>query len=189
MMTEIRILSRGGQGGVTGAKLLAKAGHIDNKYVQAIPKYGAERKGAPIYADVRIADKHVKTHAPVIPSNTHSWIVLEPSLIETIPFDDLRPGTIVIINAKEIPPILNEQKALKIGIVDGVSIAQECGLVKSGTVMVSTTMLGAWIKASNDLISLDALKEATKYQFKSGDLLDSNIKSIERAYEQFKFID
>ena len=85
-MTEIRILSRGGQGGVTGAKILAQAGHIDGKYVQAIPKYGSERKGAPIFADVRIGDKHVKTHAPVIVENTHSWIVLDPSLLNSMPF-------------------------------------------------------------------------------------------------------
>ena len=89
-LTEVRILSRGGQGGVTAAKLLASAGHLSGKYVQAIPKYGAERKGAPIFADVRISDEHVKTHAPVIPFNTHSWIVLEPSLVDTIPFDEFK---------------------------------------------------------------------------------------------------
>ncbi|MFX0085017.1 MAG: 2-oxoacid:acceptor oxidoreductase family protein [Candidatus Hodarchaeota archaeon] len=188
MMTEIRILSRGGQGGVTAAKLLAKAGHIDKKFVQAIPKYGAERKGAPIYADVRIADEHVKTHAPVITANTHSWIILEPSLVETIPFDDLMPGTIIIVNAQEIPSILKERKNLKIGKVDGVSIARECGLIKSGTVMVSTTMLGAWISATNEMVSLEALKEATRYQFGTGSLTDSNIRSIEIAYEQFEFV-
>ena len=81
MLIEIRVLSRGGQGGVTGAKMLAYAGHLDGKYVQAIPKYGAERKGAPIFADIRISDEQVKTHAPVIIENTHSWIVLEPSLL------------------------------------------------------------------------------------------------------------
>jgi len=188
MMTEIRILSRGGQGGVTSAKLLAKAGHIDNKFVQAIPKYGAERKGAPIYADVRIADEHVKIHAPVITSNTHSWIILEPSLVETIPFDELKPGTIVIINSQEIPPVLKEQKNLKIGKVDGATIARECGLIKSGTLMLSTTMLGAWIKASDNLVSLEALKKATELQFGVGSLTDSNIRSIEMAYEQFEFV-
>ena len=101
MMTEIRIVSRGGQGGVTGAKMLAYAGHLDGKYVQAIPKYGAERKGAPIYADVRISETHVKTHAPVITENTHSWIVLEPSLIQTIPLSNLSPGTLIIINSQK----------------------------------------------------------------------------------------
>ena len=113
MMTEIRILSRGGQGGVTAAKMLAYSGHLDGKYVQAIPKYGAERKGAPIFADVRISDEHVKTHAPVITGNTHSWIVLEPSLVETMPFEEMKSSSIVIINSKEVPLIIKEQKTGK----------------------------------------------------------------------------
>jgi len=187
MMTEIRIVSRGGQGGVTGAKILAYAGHVDGKYVQAIPKYGAERKGAPIYADVRIANEHVKTHAPVIPSNTHSWIVLEPSLIGSLPFNQLREGTIIVINSQEVPPALRNRPNLKIGLVNAVKIAEECGLVKSGTFLVSTTMLGAWVKATS-LITLDALKKAIKYQFGEGGLTEANIKSIELAYDQFKYI-
>ncbi|MHA1215334.1 MAG: 2-oxoacid:acceptor oxidoreductase family protein [Candidatus Hodarchaeales archaeon] len=187
MMTEIRILSRGGQGGVTGAKILAYAGHIDGKYVQAIPKYGAERKGAPIYADVRIADEHVRIHAPVIASNTHSWIILEPSLVKTLPIDQLNPGTIIVVNAQELPPMLEDQDKLKIGLVDAVKIAQECGLVKSGTVLVSTTMLGAWTKATS-IITLEALKQAIKHQFGEGGLTDANIKSIQLAYESFHFI-
>jgi pyruvate ferredoxin oxidoreductase gamma subunit len=187
MMTEIRIVSRGGQGGVTGAKMLAYAGHLDGKFVQAIPKYGAERKGAPIFADVRISDTHVKTHAPVIMENTHSWIVLEPSLIQTIPLSKLSTNTLIVINSQEFPEYLKNKKGLRIGKVDAVKIARECGLIKSGTEMVSTTMLGAWVKASN-MVSLDSLKEAVKHQFGEGTLTDANIRSVELAYSQFEFI-
>lgn len=187
MMTEIRILSRGGQGGVTAAKVLAYSGHLGGKFVQAIPKYGAERKGAPLFADVRISDEHVKTHAPVITENTHSWIVLEPSLIETMPFDDITPGTIIVINSKEIPPVLRGKSNLKIGKVDAVDIARECGLIKSGTMMVSTTMLGAWAKATG-LVDLDALTNAIKHQFGEGKIAEANIRSIKMAYERFGFI-
>ncbi len=186
MMTEIRIVSRGGQGGVTGAKMLAYAGHLDGKFVQAIPKYGAERKGAPIYADVRISDEHVKTHAPVITENTHSWIVLEPSLVQTIPLKKLSPDTLIIVNSQGFPESLKSDEKLKIGKVDAVKIARECGLIKSGTEMVSTIMLGAWVKATS-LVSLDSLKEAVKHQFGEGALTDANIRSIELAYSQFEF--
>ncbi|UCG00396.1 MAG: 2-oxoacid:acceptor oxidoreductase family protein [Candidatus Heimdallarchaeota archaeon] len=187
MMTEIRILSRGGQGGVTSAKVLAYSGHLGGKFVQAIPKYGAERKGAPLFADVRISDEHVKTHAPVITENTHSWIVLEPSLVETMPFEDITPGTIIVLNSKEVPPVLEDKRNIKIGKVDAVDIALECGLVKSGTVMVSTTMLGAWAKATG-LVDLEALINAVKHQFGEGELAEANIRSIKMAYERFTFI-
>ena len=187
MMTEIRIVSRGGQGGVTGAKMLAYAGHLDGKYVQAIPKYGAERKGAPIFADVRIADEHVRTHAPVIIQNMHSWIVLDPSLVDTIPKEDLRKGTIMVINSQKIPTSLKDDERIKVGKVDAISIARECGLIRSGTEMVSTIMLGAWAKATM-LVSVDSLKKAVKYQFGEGSLTDANNKSIELAYSQFEFV-
>jgi len=187
MMIEIRILSRGGQGGVTGAKMLAYAGHLDGKYVQAIPKYGAERKGAPIFADVRIADKHVRTHAPVIMKDMHSWIVLDPSLLDSIPTEELREGTILVVNSQKIPSSLKDEKKLKIGKVDAISIARECGLIRSGTEMVSTTMLGAWAKATN-LVSIDSLKKAVEKQFGEGSLTDKNIKSIELAYSQFEYV-
>lgn len=185
MITEIRILSRGGQGGVTSAKLLAYAGHSDGKFVQAIPKYGAERKGAPIFADVRIGDEHVKTHAPVIASHAHSWIVFEPSLANTIPFDQLKSGTIIVVNSQEVPPVLKGRENLKVGTVDAVTIARKCGLVRSGTVLVSTSMLGAWAKATG-LVTLDALIKAVKYQFGEGTMTDANIESIKEAYEKVK---
>ncbi|NIO19938.1 MAG: pyruvate ferredoxin oxidoreductase, partial [Candidatus Aenigmarchaeota archaeon] len=47
-MIEIRFHGRGGQGAVTGVRLLASATHIDGKYTQAIPQYGTERRGAPV---------------------------------------------------------------------------------------------------------------------------------------------
>jgi pyruvate ferredoxin oxidoreductase gamma subunit len=167
--------------------MLAYAGHLDGKFVQAIPKYGAERKGAPIYADVRISTNHVKTHAPVITENTHSWIVLDPSLIQTIPLSKLSQDTLIIINSQENPESLQNENKLRVGKVDAVKIARECGLIKSGTEMVSTTMLGAWVKATN-IVSLESLKKAVKYQFGEGELTNANIRSIELAYSQFEFI-
>ncbi|MFA7303994.1 MAG: 2-oxoacid:acceptor oxidoreductase family protein, partial [Methanoregula sp.] len=53
-MFEIRIHSRGGQGGVTAARLLAMAALHDGKYATACPFYGAERRGAPVVSFVRI---------------------------------------------------------------------------------------------------------------------------------------
>jgi len=187
MLIEIRILSRGGQGGVTGAKMLAYAGHLDGKYVQAIPKYGAERKGAPIFADIRIADEHVKTHAPVIIENTHSWIVLEPSLLGTIPIEKLSSGTTIVINTRQVPEELKNNSKLNIGMVDAVSIARECGLIKSGTEMVSTIMLGAWVKAT-EVVTLDSLKKAIMHQFGEGAITDANFRSVEMAYAQFESV-
>ena len=52
-MMEITICGRGGQGGVTLAKIIASAYFLKGKYVQAFGVYAAERSGAPLQAFVR----------------------------------------------------------------------------------------------------------------------------------------
>ena len=59
---EITIHGRGGQGGVTLAKLIATAYFLLGKYVQAFGVYAAERTGAPLQAFVRIDDDEIINH-------------------------------------------------------------------------------------------------------------------------------
>ena len=62
-MIEIRIHGRGGQGGVTLAKLLAAAEHREGKSVQAFGVYAAERSGAPVQAFLRrVQHPHLLLH-------------------------------------------------------------------------------------------------------------------------------
>ena len=49
-MQEIRFHGRGGQGSVIGSEVLAHAFFIEDKYVQAFPAFGVERRGAPVEA-------------------------------------------------------------------------------------------------------------------------------------------
>ena len=186
LFVEIRILSRGGQGGVTGAKILAYAGHLDGYHVQAIPKYGAERRGAAITTDVRLSSTHILTHAPVVASMADQWMILDTSVINgNIPRTQLKSGVLIVLNSKthfDFGP--NTQ----IGTVDAVKIAEETGLVKSGTVLVNTTMLGAWVKATN-LIRLESILQAVEKTFGPGNITERNKKSVQLAYEQFNWVE
>ncbi len=58
-MIEIRIHGRGGQGGVTLAKIMAAAQHREGLSVQAFGIYAAERSGAPLAAFLRYDDKPI----------------------------------------------------------------------------------------------------------------------------------
>ncbi|MFX0195715.1 MAG: 2-oxoacid:acceptor oxidoreductase family protein [Candidatus Hodarchaeota archaeon] len=184
MFTEIRLLSRGGQGGVTGAKILAYAGHLDGYYVQAIPKYGAERKGAPITTDVRLSDTPIRIHSPVDASMADHWVILDPSVSDHIPQDQLKHGAIMVFNSHSTPDF---GPNTRVGIVDAIEIAKETGLVKSGTVLVSTIMLGAWAKATG-MIKLESILKAVEKTFGVGDLAERNKKSVQMAYEQFQWV-
>jgi len=53
-MIEVRIHGRGGQGNVVAAYLLATAAFTEGWHAQAFPAFGAERRGAPVVAFVRI---------------------------------------------------------------------------------------------------------------------------------------
>jgi len=184
MLKEIRFYSRGGQGGVTGAKLLAYAGSLEGFEVQAIPKYGAERKGAPIFVDVRLSDKPIKTHSPV-GNFADQFIILEPSLITKMP--KTRDDAIIVLNSKELPQSNIESPDIKIGLVDAYRIAEEEHLIKSGTPLVSTIMIGAWCKATNELISMKSIL-ATIEKYFTGSTQTNNINGIKKAYNEFKYL-
>ena len=58
-MTEIRFHGRGGQGTVVASKILADTLSKEGNYVQAYPEFGVERRGAPVYAFIRIDNKPI----------------------------------------------------------------------------------------------------------------------------------
>ena len=55
---EIRWHGRGGQGAVTSAELTALAAIHEDKFAQAFPSFGPERRGAPVLAFNRISAGH-----------------------------------------------------------------------------------------------------------------------------------
>ena len=81
-MFEIRIHSRGGQGGVTAARLLAMAALHDGKYATACPFYGAERRGAPVVSFVRIDDHPIKVYSQI--RDPDLVVVLDASVMDTV---------------------------------------------------------------------------------------------------------
>ena len=78
-MTEIRWHARAGQGAKTAAQILALALLRTGKGVQAFPEYGPERRGAPLRAFTRVADRPIRRHDSV--TDPDVVVVLEPSLV------------------------------------------------------------------------------------------------------------
>jgi pyruvate ferredoxin oxidoreductase gamma subunit len=62
---EIRIHGRGGQGNVVAAYLLAAGAIRAGFHAQAFPAFGAERRGAPVTAFVRIRETPIRRRAEV----------------------------------------------------------------------------------------------------------------------------
>ena len=78
-MYEIRFHGRGGQGAVIGSEVLAHAFFLEDKFVQAFPAFGVERRGAPVAAFCRVSDQPIY-HRNQIYTPDHV-IVLDESLL------------------------------------------------------------------------------------------------------------
>ncbi len=64
-MKEITIFGRGGQGAFTGAQLLATAAFLDGYWAQTFPKFGAEKRGAPVIAYIRLDKESIPFRSKV----------------------------------------------------------------------------------------------------------------------------
>ncbi len=65
MLLEISIHCRGGQGGVTAARILAATAMFQGYYSQSMPQFGPERRGAEVKAFLRISDREVRRKCPI----------------------------------------------------------------------------------------------------------------------------
>jgi pyruvate ferredoxin oxidoreductase gamma subunit len=188
-MTEIRWHGRGGQGAKTAALLLADAALGSGKYVQAFPEYGPERMGAPVASFDRISSKPILLHSAV--TNPDVVLVLDPTLIESV---DITEGVlddgIVIINTEKSPADirkeLNITGKIKVYTVDASKISKET----IGRDIPNTPLLGALLKVTGMLDFKETIEDTRKKlekKFKSKpEVIDGNIKAIERAYNEVK---
>jgi pyruvate ferredoxin oxidoreductase gamma subunit len=178
-LIEIRWHGRGGQGAVTSAEMLAQAAIAEEKYAQAFPSFGPERRGAPVQAFNRVDTREpVRIRADVIQPDI--VVVLDPSLLTIVNVTSgLKKGGKVIVNTKKtVQQIKSEFKIdFPVATVNATKIAKEV----LGVNIVNTTMLGAVLKMTG------VVKKESTYaplQKRFGKLGDRNIKAMETAYEQ-----
>ncbi|MGD8399809.1 MAG: 2-oxoacid:acceptor oxidoreductase family protein [Bacillota bacterium] len=178
-MWEFKFYSRGGQGAVTASKILINAAIIENRFGQAIPSYGQERKGAPVYAYARIAADPIEVKSYVYRPNC--VMVFDrslPSLGIDI-FEGIREGSVLVVNAKSTDE-MRHPNLRSIVAVDADAVTREV----IGDVPPNVAMLGALAKGTG-CVDLKSLEKAIllKIPGKAGEL---NAKACRRAYEQAK---
>lgn len=172
-MYEIRIHSRGGQGGVTAARLLALAAIHDGKYATACPFYGAERRGAPIVSFVRIDDKPIRIYSQI--KKPDLVVVLDASVMETVDvLQGLKTGGRVFINSTH----KRELSGFSSCNVDLTGIALKENLTVAGAPILNTPVLGALAKMG--IVSVDSAKMAISEMFSD----ERNVKAAEAAYKE-----
>ncbi|TDG11821.1 hypothetical protein E2F43_15740 [Seongchinamella unica] len=102
-MYRIRIHGRGGQGIKMASRVLGTALFRSGFTVQDAPKYGAERRGAPIFSTVRAARGTAINERGVI-HNPDLVVVADDTLL-TVPaagiLQGLEQGAVVLVNSRE----------------------------------------------------------------------------------------
>lgn len=141
-MIELTICGRGGQGGVTLAKLIATAAFQRGQFSQAFGVYAAERSGAPLAAYVRIDDCEITNHNQV--RQPDHVIVLDKTLVGPQVLAGLKPDGWIIVNTAGAPSDLSPCFAgWHVATVDATAIAVANKLGTRAVPIVNTTMLGA----------------------------------------------
>jgi len=140
-MIEIVVHGRGGQGGVTLAKLIAGAFYRRGLHVQAFGMYGAERTGAPVEAYVRAARQEIVTHTAI--THPDHVVVVDHSLVAVVPSDAMKKDGWVVVNTPERPAALaGALPGRRVATVDASAIAVAHGLGTRAVPIVNTAMLG-----------------------------------------------
>jgi pyruvate ferredoxin oxidoreductase gamma subunit len=178
-MIEIRWHGRGGQGAVTSAELVAQAAIREDRFAQAFPSFGPERRGAPVQAFVRVSSlKPVKIRADIAEPDV--VVVLDPGLLPIVNIaSGLKEDGLIVVNTRKSAAQIRQEFGFKarLATVDATRIAREL----LGVVITNTTMVGALVKATG-VVGLESLLEPLNNRF--GRIAERNINAMKRAYEE-----
>jgi 2-oxoacid:acceptor oxidoreductase gamma subunit (pyruvate/2-ketoisovalerate family) len=169
---EIRVHGRGGQGGVTCAKLIAALYARMGLAVQTFGDYGSERSGAPVQAFTRV-DRLAITNRNKVYRPDH-LLVLDAGLLETPVLSGVAPGALILLNAPVAPAELGQRyQGFRLATVDATDIAREQGIGSSSVVITNTTIVGAYARLLG--LPFELLKEVYTALGVPGDLAAAQI--------------
>ncbi len=182
---QIIFFARAGQGAKSIAEVLAQSAVAEGKSVQAFSFYGPQRSGAPTKTYIKISDRPIRNHEPIIDPDVA--VVLDDTLLKSENVtDNLGRGESLIVNTKktvqEVNDILGEFRG-NVKNIDADRIANDVigrpfvnGVVLGKLVQVTEVVkLGNVLKQFENIFGKKIGKEMTK----------KNILAIERGYDNY----
>lgn len=179
-MIEIRFHGRGGQGTVVASKILADALAKEGNYVQAYPEFGVERRGAPVFAFIRVDNKPIYDKSRIYTPD--HVVVVDPTLVEAIDVTDgLKDGGYIIINSPKKPEEFKFPDKFRVLTIDATDIAVRHQLGTLAAPIVNTAIVGAVVKILK-LTKLESLIEAIREGVPLKQ--EENVQAAIEAYEK-----
>jgi 2-oxoacid:acceptor oxidoreductase gamma subunit (pyruvate/2-ketoisovalerate family) len=190
-LIKIVLLGRGGMGLVTACEIIAEAAYLSGNFidVHAYPSFGAERRGAPIQAYVKLSI-HEKIFDRTQIENPDILIVFDDSVLTQENVDSLEDNGIFIVNSDKNPEDFVEKfnlnRDVRIIIADISKLALEKNLTIDGNPVINTPILGLLSKALPEL-QLKNLKDVVLKRM--GEQLGNlNFDLIEQGFEMAKLL-
>jgi 2-oxoacid:acceptor oxidoreductase gamma subunit (pyruvate/2-ketoisovalerate family) len=180
-MIEVKISGRGGQGAVLASQILATAFFEKGFYVQSFPSFGAERRGAPVSAFLRVDSKEITLRYSV---QSPDWIVLFDAnlLANPMVMAGVSRKTCLLVNTG-LSQGLAVKECKRVYAVDATSVAEDLKLRTTSFSMVNTAMVGAFARASG-LLDLESIEKVI------GDMApvkrEANAAAAKKAFETVK---
>lgn len=179
-MIEIRFHGRGGQGAVIASKILAVAMFAEGQYVQSFPKFGVERRGAPVEAFLRLDKEKI-----LIRNNIYTpdhIIVLDSTLIEaTDVTTGLTKGGWIVVNTAKSPDEFPTLTDYRVACVNASEIANKYRLGSRSAPIVNTAICGSFAKATS-MVGLDAVCDAIMQEVPTK--AEANAEAAKVAFEK-----
>ena len=173
-MIEYRIHGRGGQGNVAAAYLLAATAFEAGWACQAFPAFGAERRGAPVAAFVRVDRAPILLRSQI--RSPDFLIVQDDTLLHDPKITSgLKPDGAMLVNSKRSGEEIAGQFECRCVSID----ATEMAMAHIGKPIPNTALLAALLTLTGQF-PLSALSTALGERF-LGEVLDQNLTLIEHA--------
>ncbi|MGE5832380.1 MAG: 2-oxoacid:acceptor oxidoreductase family protein, partial [Methanomicrobiales archaeon] len=140
--------------------------------------FGVERRGAPVQAFVRFADKKIRLRSQIYEPDY--IIVQDSTLIRDVNvFAGMKKGGIAIVNTSKAGG-WSSPEGVRVITVDATGIALEV----LGIPITNTSLMGAFAAASGE-ITMEAIEHAIRNRFKE-EIAVKNIEAARRAYSLVK---
>jgi pyruvate ferredoxin oxidoreductase gamma subunit len=175
-MIEVRIHGRGGQGNVVAAYLLATTAINEGWHAQAFPAFGAERRGAPVVAFVRINHQPIRRRCQVVAPD---FLIIQDEALMNIPgiTEGLKADGGILLNTSKDKDRYTDTIAGRLVTLPATQLARQY----LGRPVPNTALLSAFLKLT-DLLPQPALINSLQERFK-GPVLENNIALVEAAAE------
>lgn len=181
----LRLHGRGGQGVKLASHVISRSAFLSGAWVQDSPLYGAERRGAPVVASVRLADRPILERGTI--DAPDAILVLDASLLgqpEAAVLEGVGADAVALVNSAEDASSMKQRFALpgRVVAADLSSLALE--LVGRAT---PSAPAAAFAVRALTIAPWEALEKALRTELAEagieGERLEKNVECARRAFE------